>query len=138
MLSEEKLKKMIRLAEYEQGIGSTDLKRVSYIKADYVRIRLLKSIVSVVVAAFLTVGLIAVLKMEYILRNALSLPFGKIALVVGGAFFIFLIVTGVISCYMSAKAYDESELRAREYFKTLQELSDLYENEEQGQEEFDL
>ena len=58
MLSEEKIKKMIRLSDYENGQGSTDLKRTGYLKMDYIRLKVLGTFVSVTVAAFLVIVLI--------------------------------------------------------------------------------
>ena len=50
MLSEERIRKMIRLADYEKGIGSSDLKRTHYWRMDYVRMQILKTILAVFVA----------------------------------------------------------------------------------------
>ena len=72
MLSEEKIKKMIRLSDYENGQGSTDLKRVRYLKMDYVRLQILKTVASVLLAFLLILGIVAVYHVDYILQNALA------------------------------------------------------------------
>ena len=53
MLSEEKIKKMIRLSGYENGLGSVDLRRTRYMKMDYVRLQVIKTVLSVIVAGCL-------------------------------------------------------------------------------------
>ena len=50
VLSEEKIKKMIRLSGYENGLGSVDLRRTRYMKMDYVRLQVIKTVLSVIVA----------------------------------------------------------------------------------------
>ena len=60
MLNEEKIRKMIRLSEYEQGVGKRDLARVSLLKMDYVRLSVLKTLVSVIISAVLFLGLLTV------------------------------------------------------------------------------
>ena len=64
MLNEEKIRKMIRLSEYEQGVGKRDLARVSLLKMDYVRLSVLKTLVSVIISAVLFLGLLTVYHMR--------------------------------------------------------------------------
>ena len=135
MLSEDKIKKMIRLSEYEMGQGSTDLKRVCYQKADYVRLQILKTVVSVVLAAFCVWMLLAVYFLDYILTNALALPVTRIVAWTGGCVAAASAISSVIAWKMASRQYEESSLRAGEYYATLQELLILYEREESGQEE---
>ena len=129
MLNEEKIRKMIRLSEYEQGVGKRDLARVSLLKMDYVRLSVLKTLVSV-----LFLGLLTVYHMEYILKNALSLPYMQLALWGGISFGVVVLVSILVTLKMASRQYEESALRAREYYETLEELKKLNE-EEQGQED---
>lgn len=134
MLSEKKIRKMLRLSEYENGLGSTDLKRTHYKKVDYIRLQLLKTAVSIVVAALLILFLVALCRMDYVMIHLFELPFHKIA-VLGG---LGVILTGIpallVTGHIAGRQYDESKLRVKEYDATLQELLALYE-EEEGQEE---
>ena len=61
MLSEERIRKMIRLADYEKGIGSSDLKRTHYWRMDYVRMQILKTILAVFVAFVVAVEILFVI-----------------------------------------------------------------------------
>ena len=72
--------------QYENGQGSTDLKRTGYLKMDYIRLKVLGTFVSVTVAAFLVIVLIVMYRAEYVLENAASLPLGTLsALVIAGS-----------------------------------------------------
>ncbi len=135
MLSEEKIKKMIRLSDYENGQGSTDLKRVRYLKMDYVRLQVLKTVASVLLAFLLILGIVAVYNVDYILQNALALPLRKIALIGGGGVAAVCLVSIIVTCRIASKEYDESRSRAGEYEQTLHELMKIYDKEAQGQEE---
>ncbi len=122
MLNEEKIRKMIRLSEYEQGVGKRDLARVSLLKMDYVRLSVLKTLVSVIISAVLFLGLLTVYHMEYILKNALSLPYMQLALWGGISFGVVVLVSILVTLKMASRQYEESALRAREYYETLEEL----------------
>ena len=109
MLSEERIRKMIRLADYEKGIGSSDLKRTHYWRMDYVRMQILKTILAVFV------------------------PYRTI-LIYGGIVFVAVEILFVIfTVRIAGRAYDESRARVKEYYVTLMELEELYEKE--GEEE---
>ena len=135
MLSKEKIKKMIRLSDYENGQGSTDLRRVKYSKMDYVRLQILKTFVSVVVACIILIALVAVYHMKYLLENALVLPWKQIILWGGTSVAGICVISVLATIHMARRRYEESAVRAKEYYATLKELLELYEKEEQGQEE---
>jgi hypothetical protein len=135
MLSEEKIKKMIRLSDYEKGMGATDLRRTHYAKTDYVLLQVLKTVVSVALAGCLTAFLFVMYHADSIL-NAVFPTSYKIVLIVGACIFAALLIFGVVVTIIRAsKLYVLSDMRAEEYGVTLHELLELYEKEEQGQEE---
>lgn len=133
MLSEEKIKKMIRLSDYENGQGSIDLKRVRYLKMDYVRLQVLKTVAAVLLAFLLILGILTIYNVDYVLQNALTLPLYKIALYGGTGVAAVCIVSIFVTCRVASKEYEESRVRAGEYESTLRELMDIYEKEDQGQ-----
>lgn len=135
MLSEEKIKKMLRLSEYETGQGKTDLLRVRYLKMDYIRLEIIKTVASVSAASVLILGLYMLYQADYIFENALSLPFRDLAVKGALLFFPVCLLSILFTWYIAGRAYDESHVRAGIYYQTLRELIELYEDEEQGQEE---
>lgn len=130
MLSEEKIKKMIRLSEYETGQGSMDLRRMRYMKMDYVRMHILKTVAAVFLAYLLILALLVLYNREYILQNALSLPIRGLVLWSATGFVLVCALSVFATCKIAIRDYDESHVRAKEYYVTLQELLELYEEEE--------
>ena len=53
MVSEQKVRMMIRLAEYESHEGKQDFARTKYYKMDYIRLQILKTLVCVTCAVVL-------------------------------------------------------------------------------------
>lgn len=135
MLSTERIKKMIRLSDYENGLGSTDLSRVHYDKADYIRLQALHTAGAVLTSYVLVVVLVAMYYLDDLLYQTISVSWGIVLPFALTAAVGILVFAVVVSCVRASAAYDESKLRSEEYYATLQELMQLYEKEEQGQEE---
>lgn len=134
MLSEERIRKMIRLSDYENGLGSTDLKRTHYWRMDYVRLQLLKTVLAVLASFVLVFVLIALYHLEYVLQHVLELPYREILFYGGIAVGVAVIVALLVTARLAGREYDESSLRVKEYYATLRELTALYEEEEQQEE----
>lgn len=130
MLSEEKIKLMIRLSDYEQNIGKTDLQKTKYYKLDYIRIQILKTLVSVTAAVVLILLLIGMYHMEYIITNALSLDYASIAKYFLVIYLLLLCLFSFVTVSVSSVQYEASKNRVKEYYSTLQELIDYYDREE--------
>lgn len=132
MLSEERIRKMIRLADYEKGIGSSDLKRTHYWRMDYVRMQILKTILAVFVAFVLAILLSVLYHMDYVMQHVWELPYRTILIMA-----VLYLRRRRFFCDFTARiagrAYDESRARVKEYYVTLMELEELYEKE--GEEE---
>ncbi|MBR6229778.1 MAG: hypothetical protein IKQ97_08580 [Eubacterium sp.] len=139
MLSENRIKKMIRLSDYETGIGEVDLRRTRYRRRDFVRIQVLRTVAGMIAASILILGLVA---LYFIDRIPWSLyvsegffTFERVLYLVGGLV-LWLILLGIavaVTGKRSRREYDESELRVNEYEQTLAELLQLYENERKGE-----
>ena len=135
MLSEEKIKKMIRLSDYESGAGETDLRRTRYKKKDYVRLQTLRVVAGYVAATLLILILVLLYFFDRIPWKTLveeglfSIP--RLLILAGclAGWFILMSVFVISSGHRSRKEYDESELRVDEYEQTLAELLQLYEAE---------
>lgn len=133
VLSEEKIKKMIRLSGYENGLGSVDLRRTRYMKMDYVRLQVIKTVLSVIVAGCLLSLLFVIYHVNEILYQPASLPWRTYLLFGGIIWFFFLAFGCIFTCMRASRLYAESMERVKEYDETLHDLLELY-DEEQGQE----
>lgn len=135
MLSEEKIRLMIRLADYEQNQGKIDLSRTKYFKLDYVRLQIMKTLVSVTGAVFLVVALVGMYHMEYIVTNALELDYPLIARYFIVIYVLLLLLFSFVTISVSSIQYEASKNRVKEYYSTLQELIAFYEEEEEDSKE---
>ena len=135
MLSEEKIKKMIRLSDYESGAGETDLRRTRYKKRDYVRLQVLRTVAGTIAATVLILGMVWMYYFDRIpwktlvAEGLLSIP--RILILAGclAGWLILLSILVISTGNRSRREYDESDLRVDEYEKTLAELLQLYEAE---------
>ncbi len=130
MLKEEKIRLMIRLADYEQNQGKLDLERTRYYKMDYVRLQILKTLVSVTGAVFLVVLLVGMYHIEYIITNALSLNYAEMGKFCFVIYVLLLFLFSAITVSVASVQYEMSKKRVKDYYATLQELLDYYEKEE--------
>ncbi len=131
MLTEEKTKLMIRLADYEQSIGKLDTKRTKFYKWDYIRYQVLKTVFCVTIAVILGVVLYGAYNLEYLIANALELDYHtlgiRLAFIYGGC----LVISVIISFCLALSSYEASKKRVKGYYATLQELMDYYKEEEE-------
>ena len=132
MLSEKKIKLMIRLSDYEQNQGRIDLERTKYFKLDYIRHELLKTLVSVTGAVFLVLLMAGMYHMEYIITNALEIDYAGMARYFLVIYFLLLCLFSLVTVSISSVRYEVSKNRVKEYYSTLQELISFYEEEEDG------
>lgn len=131
MLSEEKIRIMIRLSDYEQNKGKIDLERTRYFKLDYIRMQILKTLVSVSAAVFLVVLLIGLYHMEYIITNALVINYAGMARYFLVIYILLLLLFTFVTVSVSSVQYEASKNRVKEYYADLQELIGYYDREDQ-------
>ena len=135
MLSEEKIKKMIRLSDYESGVGEADLRRTRYKKRDYVRLQELRTAAGMVAATVLVLGMVLMYYFDRIPWKVLVseglFTFQRLLIIAGGfvVWIILLSILVVAAGHRSRREYDEATLRVDEYEQTLAELMQLYEAE---------
>lgn len=135
MLSKKKIKVMFRLAVYENGKGKRDLKNTRYYKNDYVRLNILKSIISMTIGYILILSLIAMYNLEYIITNAVSLPYKTIAFMVAGVYILLIMLYIFITILVYSIRYDASKKGVQKYFKYLKYLNKNYSDEDETDEE---
>lgn len=130
MVSEKKVRLMIRLADYEQKQGKKDLQCVEYYKADYIRLQVIKTVACVTAALILIVGLVCMYHFEYILENALALNYKSIGGILILVYILMLSLFIGITMKMASLRYDEAKKKVKIYYQTLNELIRYYKEEE--------
>ena len=131
MLSEKKIRMMIRLSDYELNQGKKDISRTGYFKSDYIRLQILKTIASVTVASLLVISLIALYNLEYIISNALKLDYVNIGTFVLIMYLLLVGLFSAITVSIESIRYEDSKKRVKAYYHTLTELMEYYDQEEQ-------
>lgn len=135
MLSEKKIRLMIRLADYEQNQGKIDLERTKYFKLDYIRYEILKTLVSVTSAVVLILLLIGMYHLEFLITNALELNYAWMARYFLISYILLLFLFSLVTVSVSSVRYEASKKRVKEYYSTIQELISFYKEEEEGNKE---
>lgn len=130
MLSEKKIRLMIRLSNYESGQGKKDKYRTEYYKGDYIRYQVLKTVVAVTVAMLLLLGLAALYKADYLLTNIVSLNYIRIGTFSVLFYLLLVFIFVAITIHISAIQYEESKQRIKIYYDTLNDLLQYYDEEE--------
>lgn len=131
MLNFKKIRLMTKLAVYEKKEGKEDIYLSKYYKTDYVRFQILKSIISATVGYALILAMIALYKMEYLVKNAVSLNYELIGTYVLGFYIITITVYGLGTFLIYSIKYDASRKKLSRYFKLLKRLEKLYNDSDQ-------
>jgi hypothetical protein len=129
MIDTQKTRLMTKCAIYEKHEGAEDIDISKYFKADYVRLGLLKTIVSVTVGYFLLVLLYVLLKLDYFAENIPEMDIKGLALGILAAYAVTLAFYLIaVRAYLSIK-YVRSRTRLAEYYKDLGRINKLNEEE---------
>lgn len=130
MISEEKVKIMTSLAQYEKKEGTGDLRINRYSCGDYVRMETMKVGVALVVALLLLTGTIVIFHIEEVIsmmrKGTIAVPAVLILICFGIIFFCYVKVTRM----RAERRYNEAMVRIRAYERQLEKLLEVYEKEE--------
>lgn len=141
MLSEERIKKMIRLSDYEAGMGELDLRRTRYRRRDYIRLQVLRAVAGMVAASILILGMVMLYFIDripwklYVSEGFFT--FERCLWIAGGVV-VWFILLGILCSFTrkrSRREYEEAAARVYEYDLTLDELLRLYEDERKEESE---
>lgn len=126
MLNENKVKMMTKMAIYEKNEGRKMLKTANYFKGDYITLGVLRTIISVTAAFVVGVILIALCKIDWLVKNINSLDYMAIGKVMIGYYVVLIIAFGVIAGILYARKYDSSRKEIKKFFARLNKLEHFY------------
>jgi len=129
MLNNKKIRLMTKLAIFETKEGKEDIRLSKYYKTDYVRLQVLKSIISTTVGYLLILALIFLYKSEYIIKNAVSLDYKTIGSYILGIYIILITIYGLGSLAWFSLKYEASKKKLTRYFKLLKRMKNIYKEE---------
>lgn len=130
MISEEKVKIMTSLAQYEKKEGVGDLRINRYSCSDYVRMETMKVGVALVVALILLIGIIVIFHIEDVIsmmrKGTIAVPACLILICFGIIFFCYVKTTRM----RAERRYNEAMVRIKAYERQLEKLLAVHEKEE--------
>ncbi|BCJ96287.1 hypothetical protein acsn021_38560 [Anaerocolumna cellulosilytica] len=126
MLNDRKIRLMTKLALYEQKEGKEDIKMAKYFKTDYVRLQVLKTVISVTFGYALILLMIGLYHAEYIISKVVTFNFVRLGQYILGFYIIIMAIyiTGAIIGY--SLKYNNSRKYLSKYYKSLKRLSNIY------------
>lgn len=130
MLNEKKIRIMTKLAVFEDSEGKKDIDLSKYYKNDYIRLHLIKTIISVTIGYLILLGMIAFYKSEELIRNAVSLDYESMGFKILGGYIIFLTIYILGTAIAYSVKYDRSKRKLSVYLDSLKALRSLYKEEE--------
>jgi hypothetical protein len=125
MLNNEKINIMSRLALYEQK-NKEDIRMSKYYKNDFIRLQVLKTVVSVTLGYFFILLMIGIYKAEYIISQAVTLDYVGIGKIILTIYILLLFVYTIITILVCSYKYDKSRRNLSGYYKFLKRLDRIY------------
>jgi len=130
MLNNRKVRLMTRLAMYEQTEGKEDVRLSKYFRTDYVRLNVLKTVVSVTIGYLLVLLILVVYHSEYLIREAVTLDYRGMILQYVGIYVILLAVYCASATIGYMIKYRKSRKKLAKYFRMLRRLRSMYREED--------
>ncbi|MBQ3061141.1 MAG: hypothetical protein IJD02_01735 [Lachnospiraceae bacterium] len=130
MINNSKVKLMTKLAVYEKK-HKEDIEISKYSKSDYVRLNLIKNVLSVTVAYILVLVIVGLYQIEYLIANAVTLDYKSLGVRILGFYAISVIVFVLAGLLISSQRYSKAIKRLNKYLKRLKILKKYYDEQEE-------
>lgn len=130
MINNSKVKLMTKLAVYEKN-HKDDIEISKYNKSDFVRLNLIKNVLSVTLAYIMVLVIVGIYQMEYLVANAVTLDYKSLGIDILGYYCIVLIIFCISGMLISSIRYSKAIKRLNKYLKRLRILKKYY--DEQGE-----
>ena len=130
MLNEERVKHMIKLADYEIKGGNEELKISSYYKKDYININTLLSLIWMTIAYILCVAAIWLSVRELMVVELTQVQTLSLFVLIAGIYFILFILYTVISRRIYKRRHARAYHRVKKFKENLAILEKMYEKED--------
>lgn len=130
MVNEERLRHMIKIAEFDTNEGKRCKPMTQYARTDYVSLQLLESFVTGTMCYFLLFGLWGLYSMESLFEkiNRMDIQSVLMALVISYISFM-LVYLGATYIIYNIK-YTDGRKKVKKYYKSLKIINQMYEREE--------
>lgn len=128
MVNNSKVKLMTKLAVYEKK-HKEDIEISKYNKSDYVRLNLIKNVLSVTIAYILILVVIGIYQMEYLVANAVTMDYKSLGINILGYYCIMVIVFSLSGLLIASTKYSNAVKRLNKYLKRLRILKKYYDEQ---------
>lgn len=137
MLNNRKIRLMTKLATYEAKEGKEDISLSKYYKTDYVRLQILKTVISTTFGYLLILVMIGIYFSEKLIEQAVQLDYKSMGMRIFGIYIMLLTVYIVSTLIGYSMKYKNSRKKLAKYFRMLKRLRLIY-REEDGNNVSDL
>lgn len=131
MIDGDKVRCMVKIARFEQSEGRDALKNSMFYKNDYVRLNLLKMVVSYTAVYVMICAMVVAYHLEYLITNAVILPYTKIFVVAGSVYLIFLVLCAGIAIWYYSKKYDAYQRQLSRHYENLKTMRSFYQEKKE-------
>lgn len=129
MINEERVRRMVKLAVYDENIEKKEKKPTQYFQKDYIAIELIKSFIYGTIAYLLMIGMLGIYFIgkdtDWISTKSLL----GLVIVLVILYLAFIIAFLVVTYKIYSTRYAKGKARLREYQNTIQEVNELYQEE---------
>lgn len=130
MLNEERVKHMIKLADYETKGGNEELKISSYYKKDYISINTLWSLIWMTIAYILCVVAIWLSVRDLVTVELTQVQILSLFILIAGTYFALFVLYTVMSRRIYKKRHARAHYRVKKFKENLAILEKMYEKED--------
>ena len=130
MVNEERLRCMIKMAEFDSQDGKDCKPMMQYARKDYVSLQLLKSFVGGSIAFFLLGLLWALYSMEELMEKINSLDILQILVTTAVLYVIFMIIYLAATYIIFHVKYTNGRRKVKQYYVSLKKINTMYTREE--------
>ncbi len=129
MIREERVILMTGLQAYEDGSGKKDIAVSNYFRGDYLGAEMLKSVISMTIAACIFYAGYVFYNMESFLKNLYQTDWIEYAKMLLTRYLILVIGYAVITYLVYAYRYTKAKKNLKKYYGGLKALSAMYHEE---------
>ena len=130
MVNEERLKFMIKMAEFDVNDGKECKPMIQYARKDYVALQLLSSFITGSIAFALLAVMLALYSMEDLMKNINQMDIPAFVTSVIIKYVIFLIIYLVTTYIVFNLKYTKGRKKVKKFYNNVKKVNKIYEREE--------
>lgn len=130
MVNEERLRHMIKMAQFDTNDGKQCKPMSQYARKDYVSMRLLGSFVLGTICYGVLLGLWGLYSMDTLLAKMNSLDIQQTLIAVGISYLVFIGVYMGATYVIFHRKYTQGRRKVKQYYNSLKKVNQMYEREE--------